>query len=92
VTFAGRQVRINTYFDHHPDHLLGTATTAYLDGEPHVVARAAQGGLERSLTAAFGHITWRARRTGPLRRDRTTRPRPLGALPITRAPGDRTRR
>lgn len=81
ITLAGRPVRINTYFDHHPDHLLGTATTTYLDGEPHAVARAAQDELGRSLSAAFGHIAWQARRTVALGRDRATRPRPIGTLP-----------
>lgn len=63
VTVDGQPVQVNTYFDTHPDHLLGTVVTRpAAGGGSWLAVRAGAGTLERSLAAAIGHVAWDARR------------------------------
>lgn len=63
VIVDGQPVQVNTYFDTHPDQLLGTVVTRpATGGGSQLAVRAGAGTLERSLAAAIGHIAWATRR------------------------------
>lgn len=71
VTVAGRHAQVNTYFDNHPDHVLGRVTTHFgPDGQAHLACWAPLAQLEHAL-AAFGHIAFDDRRRTLAARDVT---------------------
>jgi hypothetical protein len=77
VTVDGQPVRVNAYFDAHPDQMLGTTVVCRATtGEPSLAVRAGVDELEQRMAAAIGHIAWDARHR-PQQNDRPVL-RPVG--------------
>ncbi|GAB2473471.1 hypothetical protein [Xylanimonas ulmi] len=65
VPLDGRRVRLNTYFDQRPEHILGATAAIHHPGRPPILTVTGLPGMLRSdLHEALGHITALAHRDG----------------------------
>lgn len=65
IEVDGKSVRINSYFDNHPEHMLGQVGVEHgLHGLDNLVVRGDLDRLEDDLGDALDQITWIARRNG----------------------------
>ena len=90
VTLDGQEIKINRYFDEHPDHVLGTLGTSH--GMYGAETLRVDGDLERvteDLHTAMEQITFTARRAGQTMTARTT---PVGEAPAVAGTGSAPQR
>lgn len=72
ITLEGTQVKINRYFDEHPDHVLGTLGTGHgMYGAETLTVTGDLEALPQRLGTVLEGITFTARRTGQIMTERT---------------------
>src|SRR5699024_8530402 len=65
ISVDGQAAKINAYFDHHPEHVLGTLTIGHgMYGRPAVTVNGDPDRLEADLADVLDQITFTARRQG----------------------------